>query len=217
MRSLLSGHLGLPGAAVPYAVAARFAAPDRPVIVLVGDGALQGGGLNEPLTVRRHLDRLAALPRSCSASSATAIRTGSPGSAGPRPAIRWSRSPPRSPPCRTPNAHAWPDCPPSAATGPGTAARSGPTWSPDADRCCWSPWWTARRRTGRPGWARRTTPARPRSARPRRHSCACPAERTRGQTAASTRLTHLHTCERPVNFVVAGGRPDALSEAVKVG
>ncbi|MEV5386337.1 thiamine pyrophosphate-binding protein [Streptomyces sp. NPDC052721] len=62
MRSLLSGHLGLPGAAVPYAVAARFAAPDRPVIALVGDGALQGGGLNELLTVRRHLDRLAGLP-----------------------------------------------------------------------------------------------------------------------------------------------------------
>ncbi|WP_307820041.1 thiamine pyrophosphate-binding protein [Streptomyces sp. MC1] len=62
MRSLLSDHLGLPGAAVPYAVAARFAAPDRPVIALVGDGALQGGGLNELLTVRRHLDRLAGLP-----------------------------------------------------------------------------------------------------------------------------------------------------------
>ncbi|MFF5533584.1 thiamine pyrophosphate-binding protein [Streptomyces cinerochromogenes] len=62
MRSLLSGHLGLPGAAVPYAVAARFAAPDRPVIALVGDGALQGGGMNELITVRRHLDRLAGLP-----------------------------------------------------------------------------------------------------------------------------------------------------------
>ncbi|MDN3263079.1 thiamine pyrophosphate-binding protein [Streptomyces sp. CSDS2] len=62
MRSLLSGHLQLPGAAVPYAVAARFAAPDRPVIALVGDGALQGGGLNELITVRRHLDRLAGLP-----------------------------------------------------------------------------------------------------------------------------------------------------------
>ncbi|MEW2511403.1 thiamine pyrophosphate-binding protein [Streptomyces sp. NPDC046870] len=62
MRSLLSAHLGLPGAAVPYAVAARFAAPDRPVIALVGDGALQGGGLNELLTVRRHLEQLAGLP-----------------------------------------------------------------------------------------------------------------------------------------------------------
>ncbi|MGW4601445.1 thiamine pyrophosphate-binding protein [Streptomyces sp. NPDC004457] len=62
MRSLLSAHLGLPGAAVPYAVAARFAAPGRPVIALVGDGALQGGGLNELLTVRRHLEQLAGLP-----------------------------------------------------------------------------------------------------------------------------------------------------------
>ncbi|GAB1333671.1 thiamine pyrophosphate-requiring protein [Streptomyces sp. E-15] len=59
MRSLVSGHLGVPGAAVPYAIAARFAAPDRPVIALVGDGALQGGGLNELITVRRHPDRLA--------------------------------------------------------------------------------------------------------------------------------------------------------------
>ncbi|MFH9085806.1 thiamine pyrophosphate-binding protein [Streptomyces sp. NPDC017673] len=62
MRSLLSGQLGMPGAAVPYAVAARFAAPDRPVIALVGDGAFQSGGLNELVTVRRHLDRLAELP-----------------------------------------------------------------------------------------------------------------------------------------------------------
>ncbi|MEV8556822.1 thiamine pyrophosphate-dependent enzyme [Streptomyces sp. NPDC051917] len=62
MRSLLSGHLGLPGAAVPYAVAARLAAPDRPVVALTGDGAFQAGGLNELITVRRHLDRLAGLP-----------------------------------------------------------------------------------------------------------------------------------------------------------
>jgi pyruvate dehydrogenase (quinone) len=44
MRSLLSGHLGLPGAAVPYAVA------DRPVVALVGDGVFQAGGLNELIT-----------------------------------------------------------------------------------------------------------------------------------------------------------------------
>ncbi|MFG2352161.1 thiamine pyrophosphate-dependent enzyme [Streptomyces sp. NPDC048521] len=72
MRSLLSGHLGVPGAAVPYAVAARFAAPDRPVIALVGDGAFQSGGPNELITVRRRLERLAERPRWCSASSATA-------------------------------------------------------------------------------------------------------------------------------------------------
>ncbi|MFH8342279.1 thiamine pyrophosphate-dependent enzyme [Streptomyces sp. AM6-12] len=62
MRSLLSGRLGLPGAAVPYAVAAKFAAPERPVIALVGDGAFQSGGLNELITVRRHSGLLGELP-----------------------------------------------------------------------------------------------------------------------------------------------------------
>ncbi|MBX9397430.1 thiamine pyrophosphate-requiring protein [Streptomyces sp. TRM72054] len=62
MRSILSGHLATPGAAVPYAVAARLAFPERPVIALVGDGALQAGGMNELITVRRHLERFAALP-----------------------------------------------------------------------------------------------------------------------------------------------------------
>ncbi|MEV6808728.1 thiamine pyrophosphate-dependent enzyme [Streptomyces sp. NPDC051129] len=62
MRALLSRRLALPGAAVPYAVAARLACPDRPVIALVGDGALQAGGMNELITVRRHIERLAGLP-----------------------------------------------------------------------------------------------------------------------------------------------------------
>ncbi|MEU0218645.1 thiamine pyrophosphate-binding protein [Streptomyces sp. NPDC006265] len=38
--------------------------PDRPVIALIGDGALQAGGMNELITVRRHLERLADLPPS---------------------------------------------------------------------------------------------------------------------------------------------------------
>jgi pyruvate dehydrogenase (quinone) len=62
MRAALSGHLGTPGAAVPYAVAARLAFSDRPVIALVGDGALQASGMNELVTLRRHLGRLAELP-----------------------------------------------------------------------------------------------------------------------------------------------------------
>ncbi|MBV7697820.1 thiamine pyrophosphate-binding protein [Streptomyces sp. TRM70350] len=62
MRAALSRHLATPGAAVPYAVAARLACPERPVIALVGDGALQAGGMNELITVRRHLERLAGLP-----------------------------------------------------------------------------------------------------------------------------------------------------------
>ncbi|MFJ7149128.1 thiamine pyrophosphate-binding protein [Streptomyces sp. NPDC100445] len=62
MRAALSRHLGTPGAAVPYALAARLAFPDRPVVALIGDGALQAGGMNELITVRRHLERLAELP-----------------------------------------------------------------------------------------------------------------------------------------------------------
>ncbi|MEU0221909.1 thiamine pyrophosphate-dependent enzyme [Streptomyces sp. NPDC006265] len=61
MRSALSGHLATPGAAVSYALAARLALPDRTVVALVGDGALQAGGMNELITVRRHLERLADL------------------------------------------------------------------------------------------------------------------------------------------------------------
>ncbi|MFE4054069.1 thiamine pyrophosphate-binding protein [Streptomyces sp. YIM B13518] len=62
MRAVLSRRLATPGAAVPYALAARLAFPERPVIALVGDGALQAGGMNELITVRRHLERLADLP-----------------------------------------------------------------------------------------------------------------------------------------------------------
>ena len=62
MRTALSGVLRMPGAAVPYAVAARLAFPERPVIALVGDGALQAGGMNELITVRRHRERFADLP-----------------------------------------------------------------------------------------------------------------------------------------------------------
>lgn len=62
MRAALSHGLAAPGASVPYAVAARLAFPDRPVIALVGDGALQTSGLNELVTVRGHLDRFAEQP-----------------------------------------------------------------------------------------------------------------------------------------------------------
>jgi pyruvate dehydrogenase (quinone) len=38
MMASLSGGLASMGAAVPYAIAAKFAHPDRPVVGLVGDG-----------------------------------------------------------------------------------------------------------------------------------------------------------------------------------
>jgi pyruvate dehydrogenase (quinone) len=41
MMCSLSGGLASMGAAIPYAIAAKFAYPDRLVIALVGDGAMQ--------------------------------------------------------------------------------------------------------------------------------------------------------------------------------
>ncbi|MET1071635.1 MAG: thiamine pyrophosphate-requiring protein [Umezawaea sp.] len=54
MRGSLSGTLATMGAAVPYAIGAKFAHPDRPVVALVGDGAMQMNGLAELLTLARY-------------------------------------------------------------------------------------------------------------------------------------------------------------------
>jgi len=50
----LSGGLASMGAAVPYAFAAKFAYPDRPVIALVGDGAMQMNNMAELITVSKY-------------------------------------------------------------------------------------------------------------------------------------------------------------------
>ncbi len=50
----LSGSLATMIGAMPYAVAAKFAHPDRPVVCTIGDGAFQMLGMNELLTVKRH-------------------------------------------------------------------------------------------------------------------------------------------------------------------
>ena len=42
------------GAAVPYAIAAKFAHPDRPVVGLVGDGAMQMSNMAELITVAKY-------------------------------------------------------------------------------------------------------------------------------------------------------------------
>ncbi|QIS22086.1 thiamine pyrophosphate-requiring protein [Nocardia terpenica] len=57
MRGSLSGTLATMGPGVPYAIGAKFAHPDRPVIALVGDGAMQMNGLAELLTISRCRDR----------------------------------------------------------------------------------------------------------------------------------------------------------------
>jgi pyruvate dehydrogenase (quinone) len=50
----LSGTLATMGPGVPYAIAAKFAYPERPVIAFVGDGAFQMNGMNELLTIKRY-------------------------------------------------------------------------------------------------------------------------------------------------------------------
>ena len=54
MRASLSGTLATMGPGTPYAIAARFAYPDRPVIAFVGDGAFQMNGMNEMITVAKY-------------------------------------------------------------------------------------------------------------------------------------------------------------------
>ncbi len=53
----LSGSLACMGAAVPYAIAAKVAHPDRPVIALVGDGAMQMNNMAELITVAKYRHR----------------------------------------------------------------------------------------------------------------------------------------------------------------
>ena len=54
MQCSLSGGLASMGAAVPYAIAAKFAFPKRPVIALVGDGAMQMSNMAELITVAKY-------------------------------------------------------------------------------------------------------------------------------------------------------------------
>jgi pyruvate dehydrogenase (quinone) len=60
----LSGGLASMGAAVPYAIGAKFAHPHRPVIALVGDGAMQMNNMAELITVQKYWKR-SALDRLC--------------------------------------------------------------------------------------------------------------------------------------------------------
>ncbi|MBR7993232.1 thiamine pyrophosphate-requiring protein [Burkholderia cenocepacia] len=54
MMGSLSGGLASMGAAVPYAIAAKFAYPARPVIAMVGDGAMQMNNMAELITVAKY-------------------------------------------------------------------------------------------------------------------------------------------------------------------
>jgi pyruvate dehydrogenase (quinone) len=57
MDAALSGTLATMCPAVPYALAAKLAHPDRPVVASVGDGAMQMLGNNALIDVARYADR----------------------------------------------------------------------------------------------------------------------------------------------------------------
>ncbi len=54
MMASLSGNLATMGPAVPYAIGAKFAFPDRVVFALAGDGAMQMNGTGELVTVAKY-------------------------------------------------------------------------------------------------------------------------------------------------------------------
>ncbi|HEY5303302.1 MAG TPA: thiamine pyrophosphate-requiring protein [Acidimicrobiales bacterium] len=54
MKASLSGNLATMGPGVPYAIAAKFAYPDRVAVAMVGDGAMQMGGMAEMITAAKY-------------------------------------------------------------------------------------------------------------------------------------------------------------------
>lgn len=54
MMGSLSGTLATMGPAVPYALAAKFCYPERVVIAIAGDGAMQMNGINELITISKY-------------------------------------------------------------------------------------------------------------------------------------------------------------------
>src|SRR5438270_6845017 len=54
MLGSLSGNLATMGPAMPYAIAAKFAWPDRPIFALAGDGAMHMNGINVLITVGKY-------------------------------------------------------------------------------------------------------------------------------------------------------------------
>ncbi len=59
MLASLSGNLATMGNAVPYAIAAKFAHPHRPVIAMTGDGVMQMNGNSELITISKYWRRWA--------------------------------------------------------------------------------------------------------------------------------------------------------------
>ena len=54
MMASVSGSLATMGPGMPYAIAAKFAHPDRAVLAIVGDGAMQMNGMNGLVTIAKY-------------------------------------------------------------------------------------------------------------------------------------------------------------------
>ena len=54
MLASVSGTLATMGCGIPYAIAAKFAYPDRVAIAMIGDGAMQMSGLTELVTIAKY-------------------------------------------------------------------------------------------------------------------------------------------------------------------
>jgi len=56
-KGSLAGLLLSMGGGMPYAIAGKMANPDRPLLAMIGDGAMQMNGVNELITVSRYWKR----------------------------------------------------------------------------------------------------------------------------------------------------------------
>jgi pyruvate dehydrogenase (quinone) len=54
MKASVTGSLATMCSAVPYAIAAKFAYPERMVVAMIGDGAMQMLGMNELITIAKY-------------------------------------------------------------------------------------------------------------------------------------------------------------------
>jgi pyruvate dehydrogenase (quinone) len=57
MSFAVSGTLATMGCSLPYALAAKFAHPDRTVVAVVGDGAMQMSGMTELISIAMYRER----------------------------------------------------------------------------------------------------------------------------------------------------------------
>ena len=99
MKGSLSGNLATMVPGVPYAIAAKFAFPDRVSVAMVGDGAMQMGGMAEMLTAAKYYRDVGRSPPRRAGPQQRGSQPGHLGAAGHvwRPAVRHSRTSPMSP------------------------------------------------------------------------------------------------------------------------